>query len=148
MPKNASLVNGCYLGEGRVELENGVTLHWNQLSSAALPPIPYGTGIEVTVAYEEVDYLNGSTGIVWATYHLPQAEIIKAALLAQGIACEMREQALRGARLYLLHLPEASQVATAVDFIWRDASGLRLRPDWWYPAGAVNASFDKWINGM
>jgi len=85
---------------------------------------------------------------VWATYHLHQAEIIKAALLAQSIACEVREQSLPGARLYLLCIPEAREVAAAVDFIWRDPSGLRLQPDWWYPAGAENESFNKWLNGM
>jgi len=30
---------------------------------------------------------------------------------------------------------------------WREPSGLRLQPDWWYPVGAENESFNKWING-
>lgn len=124
MPKNSSIVNGFYLSEGKLQLENGMTLNWNQLNNAALPAIPYGTGLEVTLAYDEVDYLNGSTGVVWATYHLRQAETIKAALLAQSIGCEMREHSLPGARLYVLCIPQATEVAAAVDFIWRDSSGL------------------------
>jgi hypothetical protein len=147
MPKNASKVNGFYHSKSRIQLENGMTLHWDPVSNAALPRIPYGTGIEVTVAYEEVDYLSGSAGIVWATYLLRQAETIKAALLAQNVACEVREHDLPGARLYLLCITEAHEVSAAVDFIWREPSGLRLQPDWWYPAGAENESFKKWING-
>ena len=128
-----------------MQLENGMTLNWSRLSNAALLPIPYGTRIEVKVTYEEVDYLHGSTGVVWATYHLHQAEIIKAALLAQSIACEVREQVLPGAQLYLLCISEARDAPAAVDFIWREKSGMRLKPDWDYPAGEENASFNKWI---
>jgi len=125
-----------------------MTLNWNHLSNAVLPRIPYGTGLEVTLAYEDVDYLQGTNEIVWATYHLRQAETIKAALLVQSIGCEVKEQSLPGARLYVLCIPQTTEVAAAVDFIWRDSSGLRLQPDWWYPAGAENESFEKWINGM
>jgi hypothetical protein len=39
------------------------------------------------------------------------------------------------------------ELTDAVDFIWREASGLRLQPDWHYPMGSANDSFDKWING-
>ncbi len=147
MPKISSIVNGFYLSEGKMQFENGMTLNWSQLSHAAPPLIPYGTRLEVTVTYEEVDYLYGSNGVVWATYHLRQAETIKAALLAQSISCEVCEQSLPGAQLYLLCITEAREVAAAADFIWRDPSGLRLQPDWWYPAGAENESFNKWING-
>ncbi|RIK71026.1 hypothetical protein DCC62_22130 [candidate division KSB1 bacterium] len=148
MPKITSTVNGLYLDEGEIKLVNGTTLHWNQISTAAPPSIPYGARIEVTVAYEEADYLKGSVGIVWATYHLQQAETIQAALLAQSITSELREQRLPGARLYLLYVIEADEVSAAVDFIWREPGGMRLKPDWEYPAGAANESFDKWINGV
>lgn len=148
MPKITSTVNGLYLDEGEIKLVNGMTLHWNQISTAAPPSIPYGVGIEVTVAYEEADYLKGSAGIVWATYHLQQAETIQAALLAQSITSELREQRLPGARLYLLCVIEADEVRAAVDFIWREPGGMRLKPDWEYPAGAANESFNKWINGV
>lgn len=148
MPKITNTVSGYYFGEGKIKMENGVTLYWNQLNNAVLPLMPYGTGVEVTVAYEEVDYLNGSTGVVWATYHLQQAETINAALLALSITCEVREHFLPGARLYLLWVKETHEAAAAVDFIWRDSSGMRLQPDWLYPAGKENESFNKWINGV
>ena len=52
------------------------------------------------------------------------------------------------AQVGLLCIPEAREVAAAVDFIWREPSGLRLQPDWSYPAGKENESFEKWINGI
>ena len=55
---------------------------------------------------------------------------------------------IHSAQVELFCIPEAREVATAVDFIWREPGGLRLQPDWWYPAGAENESFDKWINGI
>jgi hypothetical protein len=147
MPKKSIALSGLYQDQHLIHLENKPEIGANPFTTTALSAIPYGTRLEVTLTYEEVDYLNGSTGIVWATYHLRQAETIKAALLAQNIACDLREHSLPGARLYLLSIPEAREVAAAVDFIWREPSGLRLRPDWWYPAGAENESFKKWING-
>lgn len=146
MPKQSSTLSGFYQDQGVIQLENRSKMEGRQITNAALPAIPYGTRLEVTVTYEEVDYLHGSNGVAWATYHLRQAETIQAALLAQSISCEVREQSLSGARLYLLCITDAREVAAAVDFIWRDPGGLRLQPDWWYPAGAENASFNKWIN--
>ena len=52
------------------------------------------------------------------------------------------------AQVGLFCIPEAREVAAAVDFIWREPSGLRLQPDWWYRAGVENESFNKWINGV
>lgn len=147
MPKKTSTLSGFYQDQGVIQLENRSKVEGSQITNAALPAIPYGTRLEVTVTYEEVDYLYGSNGVVWGTYHLRQAETIKAALLAQSISCEVYEQSLPGAHLYLLCITEAREVAAAADFIWRDPSGLRLQPDWWYPAGAENESFNKWING-
>ena len=96
---------------------------------------------------DERDYLNGRGGIVWATYDRHQAATIRDALLVQKISCELREGFVEGLRLYLLHIARAHEVEAAMDFIWRDLGGLRLRPDWRYPPGAENASFKKWING-
>lgn len=146
MPKKTSILSGFYQDQGVIQLENRSKTEGSQITNAALPAIPYGTRLEVTLTYEEADYLNGSNGVVWATYHLRQAETIQAALLAQSISCEVREQSLPGARLYLLCITEAREVAAAVDFIWREPSGMRLQPDWWYPTGAENESFNKWIN--
>jgi hypothetical protein len=139
-------LSGFYRDQGIIQLENTPQMEVSQPTEGVLPNIPYGTRLEVTLVYDEVDYLIGSTGVVWATYHSRQADIIKAALLAQSISCEVREHSLPGAQLYLLCITEAREVAAAADFIWRDPSGLRLQPDWWYPASAENESFKKWIN--
>jgi len=148
MPSKTGVFSGYYQDQGVIHLENQQTIIVRRTDGVALPAIPYGSRLEVTLTYEDVDYLNGSAGVVWATYHLRQAETIQAALLAQSIACEVREIELPGARLFALHIPNASEVEAAVDFIWRDASGLRLQPDWNYPAGAENKSFEKWMSGI
>jgi hypothetical protein len=147
MPKKSNTLSGFYQDQDVIQLKNKTQGNVSQHMGGVLSYIPYGTGLEITLTYEDVDYLHGLTGVVWATYDQRQAETIKAALLAQSIACEVREQALQGAQLYLLFISEAHEVAAAVDFIWREPSGLCLQPDWWYPAGAENASFKKWIDG-
>jgi hypothetical protein len=86
-------------------------------------------------------------GIAWATYDRRQAETVQAALQAQRIPCQVWQEDLAGTRLYLLHVPLLEKVEAARDFIWRDPSGLRLRPDWSYPPGAANESFLKWLEG-
>lgn len=136
-------MSGAYIDRGKIRLANGKILEWPNLSFH----FPYGTKTEVTITCEERDYLNGAGGIVWATYEHRQAVVIRDALLVQKISCELQEEHLEGLRLYLLHIPRAHEVETAIDYIWREPSGLRLQPDWWYPAGAENESFQKWING-
>nr|NIV94874.1 hypothetical protein [candidate division KSB1 bacterium] len=69
-------------------------------------------------------------------------------LLAQSIACEVHEQPLEAGRLYVLRVSEPRKVGEAMDFIWRDDTGLKLLPDWTYPAGGENESFQKWVNEM
>jgi len=54
---------------------------------------------------------------------------------------------IHSAQAGLFCIPEAREIAAAVDFIWQDPSGLRLQPDWLYPAGAENESFQRWIKG-
>ncbi|MGH7597020.1 MAG: hypothetical protein ACREOI_11755 [bacterium] len=97
------------------------------------------------MTHDERNYLYGKNGIVWATYDRSQAETVQSSLQAQSIACEVREENLRGACLYLLHIPQAHKVKAAIDFIWRDPVGLRLEPDWRYPAGTENESYKKWV---
>lgn len=91
------------------------------------------------------DYLSIARGIVWATYDARQADTVQAALQAQRIVCEVRQESLEGECLYLLHVPVQEEVEPAMDFIWRDPAGLRLRPDWSYPDGAENESFKRWV---
>ena len=93
-------------------------------------------------------YPTGQDGAVWATYDLRQAEIIRNALLTQRIACELREVQFDGKSLHLLHVTGDRESSEAMDFIWKDASGLRLKPDWHYPDGSANKSFAGWLNGV
>ena len=139
---------GVYQNVREIHLETGDLIRWEHLSTEAPLYLPYGSRVEVFIQYEERDYLRGTNGIVWATYHLGQAETIRAALLAQSIGCEVQENVLPGARLYLLHIPEPRDVEAAADFIWRDRGGLRLKPDWHYLLGSENESFTKWVKGI
>jgi hypothetical protein len=68
-------------------------------------------------------------------------------LQAQQIAGELREILLQENELYVLHVRDPAKAEAAMDFIWRDPSGLRLQPDWRYPAGAANESFLRWTKG-
>jgi hypothetical protein len=93
-------------------------------------------------------YPTGQGGIVWGTFDRRQAEIIRNALLAQRIACEFRETTQDGKTLHLLRVAEGSGEREAMDFIWREGSGLRLKPDWSYAEGEVNRSFEQWLGGQ
>jgi hypothetical protein len=91
--------------------------------------------VEIIVKYEDADYMNGLNGIVWAT------------LEAQGSASEIDQKHLEGTMLHMLRIADASRFAAAIDFIWRSEEGLKLQPDWHYPADARNESFGRWVNG-
>lgn len=91
--------------------------------------------------------MSGEEGIVWATYDQHQAETIQNALHAQQISGEIHTTKMGRWRLYLLSIPNLPDVEKAIDFIWRDNTGMRLEPDWWYPANGENKSYNKWING-
>ncbi len=118
------------------------------MSKEVPPAMPYGTRLEMTITYEQNDYLSGENGIVWATHDRHQAEVICGTLRAQDIACEIQEKRLEGIRLHLIRITHPEKVAAAMDFIWRDDTGLKLQPDWNYPARAENESFQRWVNGL
>jgi len=147
MEKSVRLT-GIYRNVREIALKDGRRIRWDQLSSEAPPPIPYGSRMDILIMYEQRDYLNGTEGIVWATYDLKQAETVCSALLAQNIACEVQQRLLEDTPFYVLGIPEHGDVQVAIDFVWRDASGLRLKPDWSYPAGAENRSFEKWTEAV
>jgi hypothetical protein len=137
---------GTYLDRGKIQLEDGKIVAWQELSSEEPPVVPYGTRAEIAITFDAADYLSGTDGIVWATYDFEQAELVRGALQVQNISCEVREQELTERPLYLLYVPEPQEAEAAMDFIWRDDSGLRLKPDWRYPAGAENESIKRWTN--
>jgi len=100
-----------------------------------------------TLSLDTRGYPTGKDGAVWATFDLRQAEIIRNALLAQRIACELRDIKPDGNTLYLLHVADKRGLEEAMDFIWKDKGGLRLTPDWNYADGEINKSFELWLSG-
>jgi len=103
-------------------------------------------GGEMSNAFDkENKLLSGKDGIVWATYKLKQAEIIQNALLVQNIHSEIKLFDLEENGLVLLKITNPSDIEQVMDFIWRSKSGLRLQPDWSYPAGERNKSFECWL---
>lgn len=97
--------------------------------------------------YKE-DYLHGKNGIVWATYNLQQAETIQSALIAQNIWCDVLNKSNDESEIHLLIIKDEQELQIAIDFVWREKSGLCLRPDWTYPVGKENTSFKKWLSAI
>lgn len=148
MPEKMLTLSATYIDAGKIRLASGKILAWEDLGAPLTPPeLPYGTNMKVTIVLEAPDYLHGSEGAVWATYDREQAEIVLSALQAQRIAGELKEILLQDHELYVLHVHDPAQAEAAMNFIWRDSSGLRLQPDWRYPPGAVNESFLRWLEG-
>ncbi len=92
-------------------------------------------------------YPTGNDGTVWATFDPHQADIIRNALLQQRITCEVKETVAQNRPLHVIRVIDTGESAEAIDFIWRDHSGLRLRPDWSYRDGEINTSFEQWLSG-
>jgi len=138
---------GSYRDIGSVQLSSIKSVRWGDINGKVPPRIPFGTKVEITVAYDERDFLNGEDGIVWATYDPLQSETICGALRVQHITCDAEQLELGEWLLHLIKVPRKAEAQSAINFIWRDAAGMRLQPDWWYPANTENLSFKKWLNG-
>lgn len=148
MAKKKIEISGYYQDEGIVRMHKGHIVDLQKLSDKKeMPKIPYGTKVELTINYEEIDFLNGSNGIVWATYSYRQADTIKNALFIQNIFGEITESELVNTTLYKILVANPKEVEEAIDFIWRDENGLKLEPDWSYSKHEENKSFNKWLNG-
>ena len=147
MPKKKIELSGIYKDMEIIQMDNGKMLRWsNLLDDNDAPLIPFGTKIEISLTYNDTDFLNGSNGIVWATYSQLQVETIKNALLVQNIFSEIRISNLTDKKLYLIFIQNSEEVESAIDFIWRDEAGLRLKLDWHYSANKENESFNKWLS--
>jgi hypothetical protein len=112
-----------------------------------LPELPQGTPIDIDISIDEQTLISGEYGIVWATWDLRQAEVLQNALLAQEITSVMGKIELDEAVLLLIIIDNGEDAIEAMNFIWRKEDGLRLKPDWTYPDGEPNKSFEKWLNG-
>ncbi|MEE9429990.1 MAG: hypothetical protein V3V16_03055 [Melioribacteraceae bacterium] len=140
-------LSGVHKDTEIIQMENGKILKWsNLIEHNNTPLIPFGTKIEITLTYNDSDFLNGTNGIVWATYSRIQVETIKNALLVQNIFSEIRISNLEEKRLYLIFIQNQDEMEKAIDFIWREKAGLRLKLDWHYSANNENESFSKWLS--
>jgi len=138
---------GIFNPDGEISLHRGISVSWKFLTTKNLPELPAGTPLEIEVSIAEQTLLSGEYGIVWATWDRRQAEVIFNALLAQNIASSIGNIELDHSTLLLTKVNNKEDAGEAIDFIWRKESGLRLKPDWSYPAGEPNRSFEKWLDG-
>jgi hypothetical protein len=129
-------INGVYKDIGIIELETGKL------------EIPFGTALRVNVEYDEIDFKSGSSGIVWATHSKDQAETIQGALQAHKINSDIIEKKLESSLLLLIKITDKEKTEPAIDFIWRGEDGLKLKFDWYYPAGKPNDSFERWTKNI
>ena len=139
--------NGLYDERGKIQLSSVKSINWNDLSDNELPNLPVGTSIELTISFDENDFLKGKNGIVWATYNTRQADVIQSTLLAQNINCEIIKIEMDSIDMFLIAVTNERDTKVAIDFIWEGNNGLRLKPDWSYPQGEINRSFEQWVNG-
>lgn len=102
--------------------------------------------MELTVSVDVNKLITGIYGIVWATKSICQAEIICNALKVQKIEVEIINAGLSKKNMYLLRVAREEDIKPVLDFIHNDIGGLRLKPDWNYPEGERNQSFEQWIN--
>ncbi|KAF0132068.1 MAG: hypothetical protein FD155_592 [Bacteroidetes bacterium] len=138
---------GVFNPDGEIILHPGISISWKSLSNKNIPDLPLGTPLDIYILFDEKVLISGNHGIVWATYHQYQAEVLHNALLAQNITSAIGKVDLDDQVLLLIKIHNMNNVADAMDFIWRKESGMRLKPDWVYPEGEPNKSFEKWIVG-
>ena len=140
-------IKGMYTDLGKIVLENKKTINWNNLTEEKPVFLPFGTPVEITISFDENDFLTGKDGIVWATYDSRQGEVVQNALLAQNINCEIKKIEMESIDMFLIAITNEKDTKVAIDFIWEGNNGLRLKPDWSYPQGETNKSFEQWLNG-
>jgi len=138
---------GIFNPDGEIVLHPGISVSWKSLSDNTLPDLPEGTPLDIEISFNEHILVSGKGGIVWATFDFRQAEVITNALLAQSISSVTGNIGLDEGKLLLIKIDNDKDIGEAMDFIWRKEGGLRLKPDWTYPDGEPNKSFEKWLNG-
>jgi hypothetical protein len=140
-------ITGIFNPDGEIVLHPGISVSWKFLNNKNIPELPPGIPLDIDISLDEQTLLSGEYGVVWATYDLGQAEVICNALLAQNITSLIGKIELDQGCLLLLKIDNKKDTAEAMDFIWRKEGGLKLKPDWSYPEGTPNTSFEKWLNG-
>lgn len=141
-------LKGIYSNSGEIELENNKSIKWKDLTDQEAALLPKGSILEISVSFNESVFLSGKDGIVWGSYDARQIDVIKNALLAQNIIADVSSITLGPQKIFLLSVADNKDVSDASEFIWMKDSGLRLNPDWTYPLGDANSSFERWLNGQ
>ena len=131
---------------GKIELETMKTIELSELTENPIHSIPSGGTIELIISFDENEFISGKNGIIWATYSFRQAEIISNALISLHINCEIKKKNSAGNEIYLIKATDQTVIDEAIDFIWKSKSGLQLKPDWNFPKGESNNSFQKWLS--
>jgi len=139
-------IKGVYSDLGKIELNNSSSIASIGLTDERIIQIPFGSSVEISISYDENDFLSGDKGIVWGSYDPKQIEIIKNALFAQNIITEVVTKFLENRKVLLLIVTNKNDVQDSINFIWKSKSGLCLKPDWTYPDGATNLSFEQWVS--
>lgn len=147
IPVKLIKIKGFYSDLGKIKLENEKIMNLNDLTDEEPVQIPFGSMIELSIVFDEHDFISGRDGIVWASYDQKQIEIIKNALFAQNIITEVRNIKIGSHEMFLMNISNNKDLTDAIDFIWRSKTGLRLKPDWFYPEGEKNKSFEQWLSG-
>ncbi len=140
-------LNGIISDAGKIKVKTEKNINWNDLTDEPLPMLPIGSSVLITISFNEDEFIYGKEGIVWATYNIRQAEIIRNALLELYINSEIHEVPFFNDNMHLIKVTNLEEINDAADFIWRSGSGLRLKPDWNYAEGENNKSFELWLSG-
>lgn len=138
---------GFYSDLGKIELFDSQSIDSISLTDENIIPLPFGSRVEISISYDENDFLSGDNGIVWGSYDQKQIEIIKNALSAQNINSEVVTKILVNRKIQLLVVRDNNDVQDSINFIWKSKTGLCLKPDWTYPDRTVNLSFEQWLIG-
>ncbi len=138
---------GIFNPDGVIVLHPDIPISWELLRGKNLQELPPGIPVDIVISIDEQILVSGEYGIVWASWDQRQAEVLQNALLAQNITSAIRKVEMDEGFLLLIIIDNKNDIAEALDFIWRKETGLRLKPDWSYPDGEPNKSFEKWLSG-
>ena len=139
-------LKGTLNTKGEVVFQRGKPLPLTSLYQQQTLQLQVEISIELSVTIGLNSLISGTDGFVWATKNICQAEIIANALKIQNIESEIINAESNNISIYLIKVAREEDVKEVIDFIQNDASGLRLKPDWNYPSGEPNQSFEQWIN--
>jgi hypothetical protein len=139
-------IKGRLNKQGELVFPLGKSLQGKTQNEKHTPILPSEINIELSVSIDVNSLISGIDGFVWATKNICQAEIICNALKVQKIEVEIVNVELEKNSLYLIKVNREEDIKEVIDFIKNDGGGLRLKPDWNYPEGERNQSFEQWIN--